>query len=445
MKRTAIIHMLALLVGAAAGGSRLAAQTRPPDPGPLRASVERRFDVLPLRDGMAFRPRDASRGIRSIEVTGGLISLDGQPSTGAELREKLGQADAGLILQLSYLSDAERRAMFAPPLATPPAAAPPPEPAPVLTPPTERRDFPRLDRRRFNNRDGDRVSIGNSAVVREGETVDGDVVAVGGSVTVDGDVRGDVVAVGGGITLGPKASVANNVIVVGGSLRRDPAARIGGRVQEIRIGSLDFGNWRWPVSPMRIWWGSMVGSAFALVGTLTRLAILCLLSALVVLFGQRYVERAAVLAATDTFKAGAIGFLSQLLFLPILVIVIVVLVMTIVGIPLLLLIPFLLLGLAIVGLVGFTSVAYRLGGLVAARFGWPTGNPYLTTIAGVVLVLSPLLLARLIGLGGVVMVPFTFGLGLIGTLVEYVAWTVGFGAVALTRFNRGSAQTSTAA
>jgi hypothetical protein len=30
----------------------------------------------------------------------------------------------------------------------------------------------------------------------------------------------------------------------------------------------------------------------------------------------------------------------------------------------------------------------------------------------------------------------TFGLGFIGFLVEYLAWTVGFGAVALARFNR---------
>ena len=52
--------------------------------------------------------------------------------------------------------------------------------------------------------------------------------------------------------------------------------------------------------------------------------------------------------------------------------------------------------------------------------------------------LSPLLLARLIGLAGVIMVPFTFGLGLIGMLLEYLVWTIGFGAVALMRFNRKS-------
>ena len=246
-------------------------------------------------------------------------------------------------------------------------------------------------------------------------------------------------AVGGGVTLGPKASVDNNVVVVGGRLTRDPAARIGGRVQEVGIGSLDLGDLRRSGNPLRLLGGSMVSAAFALVFTLTRLAILCLLAALVVLFGREYVERAGAEAATETVKAGAIGLLAQLLFLPVLVITIVVLVMTIIGIPLLLLIPFLILGLAIVGLVGFTGVAYRIGGLAMARFGWPADNPYLTTIAGIVAVLSPLLIARILGL----ILPFTFGLGVIGILLEYVAWTVGFGSVALARFNRRQVVTVT--
>jgi hypothetical protein len=51
-------------------------------------------------------------------------------------------------------------------------------------------------------------------------------------------------------------------------------------------------------------------------------------------------------------------------------------------------------------------------------------------MTGILLLLSPLLLARLVGLGGGLLFPMTFGLGLIGILVEYLAWTIGFGAVA---------------
>src|SRR5262245_23257917 len=429
MKRT-IIHLFVLLAAAAAMDDSLSAQRDQPDTATLRANIERRFEVLPIRDGIVLRPRDRSRGVMSIEVTNDLVAIDGQPATGPELRDKLGEDDANLVRQFSYLTRAQQRDLFSStsttattPDVAPATPPPPPEPSPV----------PRFGRRNRGRRDGDRVQFGSSINMREGEGVDGDVVAIGGAVTVDGEVRGDVVAVGGGMTLGPNAVASDNVVVVGGPLNRDPNSRIGGRVQTVGVGSMNFGDWRWTANPLWLFWGSMVGAAFALVFTLTRLAILCLLAALVVLFGRSYMERAADHAATETVKAGAIGFLAQLLFIPVLVITIVVLVMTIIGIPLLLLLPFVFLGLMVVLVVGFTAVGYRLGQVLLTRMGWSTDNPYLTAIAGIVLVMSPLLLARLLGL----VVPFTFGLGLIGMLLEYAAWTVGFGAVALTRFGGG--------
>ena len=436
MKRT-IIHLLALGAAVVVGVDPLAAQRDQSDTATLRTNIERRFEVLPIADGVVLKPRDSSRGAQSIEVTNNLIAIDGQPATGPELVQKLGSADADLVRQLSYLSRDQQRDLFSSTRgATAPEVAPPAPP-----PPPERPPLPRFERRNRGRRDGDRVQFGSSIHILEGEVVDGDVVAIGGAVTVDGEVRGDVVAVGGGMTLGPKASISDNVVVVGGPLNRDPAARIGGRVQTVGVGSMNFGDWRWTANPLWLFWGSMVGAAFALVFTLTRLAILCLLAALVVLFGRSYMERTADHAATETVKAGAIGLLAQLLFIPVLVITIVILVMTIIGIPLLFLLPFVFLGLGIVAVIGFTAVGYRLGGLLLARLGWSAENPYTTTIAGIVLVMSPLILARLLGLIGVVMVPFTFGLGFIGMLLEYVAWTVGFGAVALTRFGRQNVTT----
>jgi len=436
MKRT-LIHLFVLLAAAAAVDDSLSAQRDQPDMAMLRASIERRFEVLPIRDGVVLRPRDRSRGVMSIEVTNDLVAIDGQPATGPELRDKLGEGDANLVRQFSYLTREQQRDLFS---STTTATTPDVAPA-TPPPPPEPSTAPRFGRRNRGRRDGDRVQFGSSINIREGEVVDGDVVAIGGSVTVDGEVRGDVVAVGGGMTLGPNAIVADNVVVVGGPLNRDPNSRIGGRVQTVGVGSMNFGDWRWTANPLWLFWGSMVGAAFALVFTLTRLAILCLLAALVVLFGRSYMERTADHAATETVKAGAIGFLAQLLFLPVLVITIVVLVMTIIGIPLLLLLPFVFLGLGVVAVIGFTAVGYRLGQLLLTRMGWSTENPYSTTIAGIVLVMSPLLLARLLGLIGIFMVPFTFGLGLIGMLLEYLAWTVGLGAVALTRFNRHSVTT----
>jgi len=170
------------------------------------------------------------------------------------------------------------------------------------------------------------------------------------------------------------------------------------------------------------------------VGTLVRVAVLCLFAVLVVLFGRDYMERAGTMAAASSLKAGAVGLLSQVLFLPLLVITCVVLVMTIVGIPLLLLLPFVILGIAVLALVGFTGVAYRIGTIAAHRLGLPDQNPYGVTVIGVLIVMLPVILSRLASLGGGVLFPLAVTLGIAGFVVEYLAWTIGLGAMALTRF-----------
>ncbi len=271
------------------------------------------------------------------------------------------------------------------------------------------------------------------------ETIEGDVVALGGSADVRGVVHGDVVAIGGSVELGPGAEVSRDVVAVGGTISRDPSARVGGRIREIGMGGFDADGWQWPqIGRVPFWWGGWrLGSAFELMSTLIRAAVLALLAGLVVLLAQHHVGVVAARVGTEPLKAGAVGFLAQLLFLPIFIFAIVVLVLTIIGIPLvLLLVPFVLVGLALVALVGFTSVSYQLGRLLAARMGWSPGGPYAVTMIGLGAIVAPVLLGRLVGLVGAPLYPMSFGLGLFGLLVEYAAWTVGFGAMALTRFNR---------
>src|SRR5687767_15492769 len=89
----------------AAFASVAAAQPGRTAPEELRRQLERRFEVLTVRDGLVLTPRAPGRGVRAIEVRGGEIVIDGAPATGAELREKLG-ADGDLVIQLSYLDGA---------------------------------------------------------------------------------------------------------------------------------------------------------------------------------------------------------------------------------------------------------------------------------------------------------------------------------------------------
>ena len=394
----------------------------------LRTRVEARFEVLPLTDRLVLTPRSEALGLRAIELTGGTVAVDGVLLTGEELRGRLG-ADTEIVVQLSYLDPAARNQLF-----TAPAAA--------VSERTERAGAIDVERRRDRTgiHGGDRIRFGGGVTVERGEDIEGDVVAVGGPVDVDGRVRGDVVAVAGDLRLGPSADVSHDVVVIGGVLQRDPSARVGGRVREVSVAGIFARPRDWAeIGTSPRWWTQWwAGSALALLSSVIRAAVLGLLAALVVLLARTYVERISTRVEIEPLKAGAIGFLSQLLFLPLLVIITLVLVLTIVGIPLLLLLPFIVLGLGVVALVGFTAVSYRLGRVIGDRFGWPMRGAYGTTAIGLLVILSPVLLARLVAMAGGAAYSMSFGLSLLGTLVEYVAWTVGFGAVALSRFDGAS-------
>jgi hypothetical protein len=431
--------LLAVLVAWSSASVAGAAQSaeRDPERETLGRRIEQRFVVLPVQGGVVLEPKAAGRDIRSIELTGGAIAIDGLPVTGAELKRRLG-ADADLIIRLSYLDASEQRALFGPRQGRPPeapnASTPPTSPeAPI--PPTA------PDRPRRGDRSSDRVRIGGGVQVGADEIVAGDVVAIGGGARVEGQVHGDVVAIGGSVDLGPKADVGGDVTVIGGPLHRDPGARVGGEIHEIGLGDVNF----WPglrrFGQFRgrnaVSSGSAFGSAFALMFTVARLAVLWILASIVLLFGRDYVERVSLRAARDPMKAGAVGLLIQLLFFPVLIAMIVVLVVTIIGIPLLVLVPFAILAFVLVFLVGFTAVTYDVGRVAVSRFGWDGQNPYLVAVTGIALVLSPLLLSRLFGFAGLWW-PITGSLLVLGFVTEYMVWTVGLGAVALVRFQRVS-------
>ena len=414
------------------------AQTPPPveavEQTALARQIERQFDVLLLREGVALRPKTPMRGARSIEVSGGAIAVDGSPVSGAELRERIGAEAAEVVLQLSYLPPAEQRTIFAGTAA--PAAPAPPPPSDTPAPSTPNDTAPVRPRRPADGT-SDRVRIGGSVNVDADEIISGNVVAIGGSADVDGEVQGDVVAIGGDIDLGPRSVVSRDVVVVGGKLKRAEGAKVGGAVKEIGWGMAGADRYLPPVW-FGNWWQRGFGSAFALVAALTRVAVLCLFAALVILLGGSYVEQVGQRASAEPVKAGVIGFLAQLLFFPLLIITIVVLVLTIVGIPLLLSVPFIILGLGLVALVGFTSVAYQVGRRVVTGMSWTEPGPYGTTLLGILTLLSPMLVARFIGVAGIPF-PITSVLVFSGFVIEYLAWTVGFGAVALLKLHRSTA------
>ena len=63
--------------------------------------------------------------------------------------------------------------------------------------------------------------------------MDGPVIAVGGSVSLNGPVQGPVIALGGFAKLGPRAVVDGPVIAFGGGTQIDPAAKVDGPVLDL--------------------------------------------------------------------------------------------------------------------------------------------------------------------------------------------------------------------
>lgn len=435
--------VLALVAGLGSGvvSAPVAAQEAAQDvvavDAALKSRVERRFRVLQVRDGLVLTPRREVRGLQSIEIRDGVIAVDGTPTTGAQLRERLGD-DADLVLQVSYLS-AEALATWAAPKPTPALPAPRDE----ASDESEAKDAaprPSAEDPSSNvhwRKSSAKVHIGSSIVVGEDELVTDPVVAIGGSVTVLGRVDDDVVAVGGSVRLGPKARVRGDVTAVGGRVDQEKGATIGGTVNEVRIGpQFNFEPWH-VFDGMWFQGWHAIGGGVRLLGTVMRVSLVLLLALLVALIASSPVQRIADRVGRDPWLSGFTGLLAQLLFIPVLVLTIVILAVSIIGIPLLLLVPFGVLAFLIATLVGFSGVALRVG-----RWAVGSARPALVALAvGVILVSAVGLVARTLALLPVPLWPISWILGFTAFFLEYLAWTVGLGGALLTRFGTRGAVT----
>ncbi|MEJ2152049.1 MAG: hypothetical protein P8Y29_03630, partial [Gemmatimonadota bacterium] len=161
---------------------------------------------------------------------------------------------------------------------------------------------------------------------------------------------------------------------------------------------------------------------------------LAFIASLAFLLGRGPIERMEYRMATSAWKAAAVGLVSWILFIPVLVMTTVILAISIIGIPLLLVIPFAMLALAIGILLGFVAVAKYIGHEAERRFGWDHTNPYLSILVGVGFLTVLTLFGGALGLIGGPFGIFGAILTAIGLVVQFAAWTIGFGLFLLTRF-----------
>ena len=413
----------------------------------LRRQVTARFAVVPLKNGLAL---SGATSDRRVEIDNGVVMAGGVPLSGDELRRRLG-ADAALVVRLSYLDNAALRRLFAPPPAAPavpvlpngppapaassaPAAtaAPAAPPAAPVPPPPVIFDRPSpAEAERVYRRTGARLALGQSIVIAEDEDVTESVIAVGGSVRVDGRVRDELVVIGGSLELTPTAEVRGDITVVGGQVTIAPGARHTG---ELHHGmARGFPGWAWPT--VRWSWIDLGGAArwLSLAGTLTRVALLGLAVALLTVVARGRVTRIGAVAAATPVRAGLIGLATQVLFIPALVVLALVMAVTIVGLPLVAIVmPLAVVLMCAAMVLGFTSLAHRLGQAIWRRAGWATETAVWAGVLGMAVIVLPTILARLVGMAPESARAITMALLVVGTAMEYVAWTIGLGAAVMT-------------
>ncbi len=313
------------------------------------------------------------------------------------------------------------------PSAVPPAPATPGTPGvpPVPVPPPVPESHA--------DQSGDVVRFGSDIRIPAGQNVVGDVVAMGGDVTVDGHVEGDVVAMGGDVFLGPTGRVDGQVVTLGGQLHEQPGSHVGG--QRVTAGGLPRGWFGWPFLGVL----GVVGSGIKAAWTIAKMIVL-----LLVAWGFTQLAPRRTLTAYETFRREplmcfGLGLLAWALIIPSIValaLVVAILCITIIGIPLALAV---LLGyvLAMMLLVvwGYVVGAAVLGERLSRQLGRTATSLTLMAIWGIV----ALTVIRVVGqlFGGIPMGGAAGGmLVLLSSVLTGVLVTLGAGALLRTQARR---------
>lgn len=227
----------------------------------------------------------------------------------------------------------------------------------------------------------------------------GDVVAIGGNITVAGKVENNVVAVGGSVTLKPGSSVNGQVVVVGGDIFRDPSAAVGGRITQVYLPRFI------PLSTNFLKCGWL-----ALWATISIMALLGFLGLAVLLtaFIPEHISAVVGLLERSFIHMLLWGILWTILIVPVAVL----LAISIIGI---ILIPLEILFIVLAFIIGYIASSILIGKSVLASVK-KTAPAFMNAILGIVILF-------LIGF-----------LPIIGPTIKAVFLVAGFGTVIVTRF-----------
>jgi hypothetical protein len=132
-----------------------------------------------------------------------------------------------------------------------------------------------------------------------------------------------------------------------------------------------------------------------------------------------------------------IGFLGEIFFAPVMAMLAVALIISIVGIPLLVMLPFVGVAFVFLWVAGYTAVAGVLGARLRGVDWYAHGLRPMDVIVGSILISGLSLFGHFLFLGGSWVSPIAFLVRGTGWFIEYAAWTIGLGA-ALAAWRRNS-------
>lgn len=193
--------------------------------------------------------------------------------------------------------------------------------------------------------------------------------------------------------------------------------------------------------PFRYLWQGIAG----VFQTLAIYAGLVGLGFAAVFFGRERLERIADTARSATVQSGLVGLAGSFLLLPAFILGIIALAISVVGIPLLLIwIPLFPVAAALAAILGYLAIAHAAGeSLAERRFEggelYRRANSYYYVLTGAGVLLALFIGANVVRMGGPWLGFLSGLLHFFAVVVTWAAFTIGFGAVLLTRAGSKSA------
>ncbi|HEX7320372.1 MAG TPA: polymer-forming cytoskeletal protein [bacterium] len=284
--------------------------------------------------------------------------------------------------------------------------------------------------------DGDLAVMGGEAVVNGSVTgevavfggnlringiIEEDAAVFGGTIKNHGTLSGDLAVIGGNVELDSGSTVSGDIVVIGGTVEQDSNAVIEGEIKTVKM----------PLSRLvprisklfrlgpQLDVMSAVVSRVVILGIIAVFYLLCLL-ALLIFPGA--IEKINIKVRDEFWISLAIGVAIIIAIIP----AIVLFAISIVGIPLIFLLP---IALAVAGIFGFASLSSVVGKRICESAKWKIESRVGVFSIGWLALMAINIIA------GAIHFPL---ITIIGISILWIAWTIGQGAATYTIFKKES-------